>query len=172
MSKSVEQKCAELLTQFFDVNPFTVSDAPVLQPFSPRHEALLRPFFKNGMEPPLPLNPCNDQVPSFLLHDLENEARKEILSIDTLMFARIKWLWHCMGRQELEKRGPYSSISARTRAFISYQIRLMITGMLARQTWEQFIADVSTFATPGTEQGEDQCTCNLNLVSVRVRVLL
>ena len=75
MTTSVMQKCLETLRAYFEKHP--VTEAPVLESFTPPPDALLQPLFR-----PTVSVPCNPEpkapgtFPSLLLHDLLNAKCK------------------------------------------------------------------------------------------------
>jgi hypothetical protein len=73
MSKSVEEKCSEVLSAYFHKHP--VKEAPVLKPFAPESSALLQPLFNADNTRVVPCDPDQYKAgpfPSLLLYDLEN----------------------------------------------------------------------------------------------------
>jgi hypothetical protein len=171
MSKSVEEKCSEVLSAYFQKHP--VKEAPVLKPFTPESDALLQPLFNYGNKQVVPCDPDQNTAvpfPSLLLYDLENLKRK-----NTAVYEHIK------AKKKQAASALYGTSGAgKTRSIFEYLSHNKGFYFLAgdheknagSRDLESIFVHFGETATLNDGAGLAQSEKNLQIIQLRVQVLI
>lgn len=171
MSKSVEEKCSEVLSVYFQLHP--VKGAPVLKPFAPGSNALLKPLFNDGNKQVVPCNPDENEAgpfPSLLLYDLENLKCK-----NTAVYKHIE-----AGKDQDATALYGTSGAGKTRSIFEYLSHnkgfYFLAGDFGRNSGSRDLMTIfenfGKTAAPNDPAGLAQSENNLECIKQRVQVVI